>query len=80
MLQRLRDYLRQTTHEEFLRDWNAIKSQGINSPTARDLIRSFRYTPVHQYKESSFVSEKGVDGIQLTYELDDNTALLSLAA
>lgn len=80
MLQRLREVLRQTTREEFQRDWAAIKAKGFHSPTARDFIRSFRYTPVYRDQEFFFLNAQGSTEEQLAYELDARTSSLSLAA
>jgi hypothetical protein len=43
LLQRLRDYLDNTSREKIIQDWEQVKSRGLTgSPTAEEFIKSFK--------------------------------------
>lgn len=78
-LRRLQEYLKNTSFEQQMKDWAAVKALGLTgSPTAQEFIASFRHTPA--YRRATFINISNNSVAQPEFEHKVGTAQFALAA
>ena len=79
MIAKLRALLANMSQEEFDRDWAAIKAMGLEGPTVKEFIASFRQPAVYQYAETEVFQDDNAQR-HLNFEVEAGDELYTLAA
>lgn len=78
MLQKLREYLANTPREQIDRDWAAVKAKGLQGPTAKELIATFRLTPAYQQTDTkAFLTEAASPHLHFELQPEDSNYVMA---
>lgn len=78
-LRKLREYLKNTSHEQQIKDWAAVKTHDASdSPSVQEFIASFRHTPA--FRQASLLSTSSTSMFQAEFEMKKDATQIAMAA